>query len=213
MDPWLVNLCNAHGAYAEIDYQQARDPEALGYELTANGWCLGMAIQWLIQNSQRSNIWDFDSRGRLRLRPEVTPAIRFIMARQGVICKQFWDDAASQIDKAMLKGGLQPANKVERLNQRYTPVGIFTALKSMTGPYTVLQIYWGGTMQRQTAGHAVAFLRTGSRPSFMDPNFGEFTFDSMDKMLRWFNAFMLRTYPLNGGGQSFCLSSYTKAQA
>lgn len=180
MEAWLARLCVDANVEIVEDYQQGYDPAALTDDFTADGWCLGMVIDWLRCRHWNRNFWQSFSTDSGRSR------VRFIMARQRAIdTKSVVADRYTKIPRAMQQAGLTLQSSHEDLDVgQISAQAICATVMQASGRYHVIVI--GGVGGR----HAVGIYESITQIVFMDPNAGEFVFSTYQHLRKWLPVFL-----------------------
>lgn len=183
---WLIKTTAEDGGSLVHYYNQGEDQRLNDMDITVNGWCLGVSVQWIRFNATgRNDFWTW------LMTAEGAGACRFVMAAQGVRYASAGVAALSDrsqkaafalrrfgvIKESQMVSGSQPASTPEFMAQ------------CITGGAHQMRIILvdnvGGT------GHAMAADITNSY-TFMDPNAGEIRFTSGAQLQTWLPKFIRR---------------------
>lgn len=195
MDAYVQQMVYSFGAQNVEDYNQANDSRLQDDPvLTGNGWCFGMSVHWLIA---KKNGWDFWT--WLQTTQAVTK-IRFLMARQAIGGKMgdSWLDASQAASGYLKSHGLSRLNAPVSMDARQNHNGSSTAIRdkltSSNGPFSLIKL-------SGNAPHAMAaWCKPSGNIVLMDPNAGEFEFDSPTHFRDFFRHLMAEWKPFNDNG-------------
>lgn len=173
---WAREVALRYGGTLVHYYNQGKDNRLEAWDITENGWCLGMSVHWLGCKAQKLEFWGS------HMSEMGAAKYRFVMAAQGVrVARGETDDRASF---RLKKFGLE-RKTIVRENADPSPARLATTLSRGASPFLRIGQYYvdGG-------GHAMAACLEKGGISFLDPNLGEFFFRSVGSFERWFPVFM-----------------------
>src|SRR5262245_1237694 len=139
MEDWLARLCVKHGVEIVAEYDQCKDPRSQADELTQDGWCLGMVVQWLRCKKEHIDFWQWWQTS------EAPSKVRFIMARQQLIkLLKSVADTSQKVQVAMKNAGfISKTIEYVEPQERASAGDLYESLGKMQGRYISLTI--GGT--------------------------------------------------------------------
>lgn len=201
---WLRN--NGGGELIHF-YNQGTDKRLNDQDITQQGWCHGVAVQWLKFKAEKGfdsgDFWGWiDS-------PQAAGAFRFLMADQSVRPKlalmlakrayskgfadlqtaktQLGEDYTNKSSTYLLKSGLSLKQK-HASNQGNT-LKLARDVTETAGKFARIGLFFtaGG-------GHAVAACTDGRHWRFMDPNAGEVQLRSRSEFNSWFPKYYAMRY-------------------
>jgi hypothetical protein len=164
-------------------YSQGEDGRLNDMDITVDGWCLGVSVQWIrFRATGRTDFW------RWLMTDEGAGACRFVMASQGVrFARASEDDRLKRSEFALRRFGvILEAFLNSSTPQTATPQSM--ARHIVGGGYqlrAIQQTYVSG------GGHAMAADISRSF-TFMDPNSGEVRFTSGASLLSWLPKYVRR---------------------
>jgi hypothetical protein len=159
-------------------YSQGEDPRLGEMDITENGWCLGMSVQWLASKAARLDFWGpHDS-------PEAARSYRFVMAGQKLRTAKFAGSNTS--DRASFRLKRFGLSKESTTTESSSPTAGSLARNIATSSASYCRI---GQYYVSGGGHAMAAYVDAGSVKFMDPNLGEFAFDNHFQFQQWFPLF------------------------
>lgn len=188
-------------------YNQGGDKRLNDMDLTQEGWCHGVAVQWLRFKAEKgfdnTDFWGWlDS-------PQAAVAFRFLMVDQNVRPKlalmlakralskgfasldtakaQLGEDYTNKSSTYLLKSGL--ALKKKHSSNLGDTQKLARDVTETSGNYARIGLFFtaGG-------GHAVAACTDGQHWRFMDPNAGEVQLSSKSEFNAWFQKYYAMRY-------------------
>jgi hypothetical protein len=175
MDEWLAKLCANHNVEIVEEYVQSKDPRSQADDLTQEGWCLGMVVQWLRCKKEYIDFWKWWQT------PEALTKVRFIMARQALLnLLKSANDSGLKVQTAMKQVGfISKVIEYKEPEDRASAGDLYDSLGKMNGRYISLCIGGSG------GAHALGLLISQTQLTFFDPNSGEYTYPRKAAFRAW----------------------------
>lgn len=175
---WAREIVPRNGGRCLHYYSQGNDQRLKAMDMTENGWCLGMSVQWLADKKNRLDFWSRHGT------PEQASKYRFVMAGQALRTKRFaGSDTRDRSSFRLRREGLALIGET-RERADTSSLRLASLIAANPSPFARIgQYYVGG------GGHAMAAHVDGGGISFLDPNLGEYFFSDPGKFRNWFRLF------------------------
>lgn len=195
MNNYVQQMVYSFGAQNVVDYDQGQDSRLQDDPvLTGNGWCFGMSVHWLIAKKNGTDFWSWLQTN------EAVAKIRFLMARQAIggMKGDSWLDASQAANGYLKSNGLSrmtsPVSMDARQNHNGSSTAIRDKLTTSAGPFSLIKL-------SGNAPHAMAAWRKpNGNVVLMDPNAGEFEFDTANHFRDFFRHLLAEWKPFNDHG-------------
>lgn len=177
-DSWAREIPMRFGGRLVHYYSQGQDGRLGAIDMTENGWCLGMSVQWLATKRSKQEFWGVHDSDK------AAASYRFVMAGQKLRTQHH--HGATTADRAsfrLKRFGLVKSSTKTEVND---PHGHLMAYNIASAPSDYCRI---GQYYKSGGGHAMAAYKDQGRIRFMDPNLGEFEFLSEAEFRQWFPLF------------------------
>ncbi|WP_158527387.1 YopT-type cysteine protease domain-containing protein [Pelagibaculum spongiae] len=182
---YLEEKCKQAKVIWHHRYSQADDQRALDFELTVNGWCLGMVLHWLgYQAYGRKDFW------RLVDSPDGVRKFRQVMAAQQLATRMglgVYDKLTSRYNMLLQQYNLQltAASDLEPTISGFSILqhaGVYQGSKAILGLYG------------PKGGHAIGLNMRSTELRIFDPNYGEFWFPGYKNASKWLDRYLQKMY-------------------
>lgn len=204
---FITWLRNNGGSELIHFYNQGADNRLSQMDTTSQGWCHGVAVQWLKYKAEKgyenTDFWAWIETA------QAAGAFRFLMADQSVRPKlalmlanralkegfanlataqrQFDEDSTNKSSTYLLKSGL--SLKKKHSSSIGSTLKLARDVTETAGKYARIGMFFttGG-------GHAVSACTNGTYWRFMDPNAGEIQLRSKSEFNTWFRKYYSMRY-------------------
>jgi hypothetical protein len=173
---WLIKTTADDGGALVHYYNQGEDGRLNAMDITEDGWCLGVSVQWVrFRATGRNDFWQWLNSD------EGAGACRFVMAAQGARFATGDDANIADRSKFALRrfGVIEEGVLLSAPEQVATPEAMARNINGGGHRLRVITVSYvdGG-------GHAMA-ADIGNSFTFMDPNAGEVRFTSAAQLESW----------------------------